>query len=284
LYAFKTAGNRGQYDLVDEFDIETYFNSLPLHHDPINDVQQFKDFHAWYLTPSNLKNGLARNKDNIADVQAIVFDLDRIVEIEEYIANIFELAKTGLEFATWQTPSSIGNGKHENAMRLFIPLDKPIEPLLLPQAVDELTIAMITNANFNVLDYGGDITTTKTIGRLNGLPLQRYLTIINPGSWRYRITSKYEPPKPKKKYVRRTNMKTPPEEFVKMYMKKHDIPELILGVNVHNVLQQLIGALEKAGFAEDEAMEGLEFLADTTEHGMADIEKEVATSNAFKGG
>lgn len=65
-------------------------------------------------------------------------------------------------------------------------------------------------------------------------------------------------------------------------MKKHNIPDLILGVNVHNTLQQLSGALAKAGFNEEQALEGLEFLSDVPTNGMADIEKEIITSNAFK--
>lgn len=285
MYAFKTSGNRGQYDVIDEFDVIEFYNSLPLHHDPIPDLQQFKDFQAWYFTPSNLKIGTTRSKDNIKDVQAIVFDLDDVPDWNEYLGDVLKMATTGVEFATWQTPSSIGHGKHKGGMRLYFPLAVPIMPELLSQAVDELVVEL-AKIGFNLLNYGADLPSSRTIGRLMGLPLQRYMTFINSSdqTWKYQVTSQYEPPKPKKQWTRRTNMKTSPEDFVRMYIKKHDVPQLVLGVNVHNILQQLIGALERAGFTEDEAMEGLEFLSDATENGLADIEKEVATSNAYKGG
>lgn len=291
MMAFKVAGNRGAYDVVDDFDMKEYMDSLPLYHDPIDDVQTFKDFEAMYFTPSNLKEGLARKKDNIADIQAIIFDLDNVESLHDLDKDMVKMSKVDLEFHAWQTPSSIGNGQHHGGMRLYIPLKESIEPRLLPQAVDELmnTLNQVLDVDLN--KYGADITASKTIARLMGLPLQNYLTFSWYGSKKYKVNAKYVEPKKatQKRWCRDfsqrklvTNRGESPETFVRDYMKKHNIPDLILGVNVHNTLQQLSGALAKAGFNEEQALEGLEFLSDVPTNGMADIEKEIITSNAFK--
>lgn len=292
MMAFKVAGNRGGYDVVDDFDMNEFMMSLPLYHEHIDDVQTFKDFEAMYFTPSNLKEGLDRKKENIADVQAIIFDLDNVQDLHDLDKDMVKLSKVDLEFHAWQTPSSIGNGQHHGGMRLYIPLKEAIIPELLPQAVDELMNTLNQIVGVNIQKYGADITTSKTIARLMGLPLQNHLTFSWYGSKKYKVNAKYVKTKKQQSakrwysggaYNKRlTNYSDSPEKFVKDYMNKHNIPDLILGVNVHNTLQQLIGALDKAGFNQEQALEGLEFLSDIPTHGMADIEKEVASSNAFK--
>lgn len=280
--AFKTAGNRGAYDVVDEFDMKQFIESLPLFHGQIADVDNYKNFEALYMTPSNLKEGLERRKENIKDVQAIIFDLDYVPDLHELDHELMKLVNADVEFHAWQTPSSFGASKHENGMRLYLPLKNPIEPELLPQAVDEIIKNLVTYFQFNLLDFGADITASKTVGRLMGLPLQQMYVFSWYGSNRYEVQSKYVE-KPKRKYTKHlTNQGASPERFVKDYIKKHNIPDLVLGENVHNILQQLIGALSKAGFSEEQAIEGLEFLSDVPTNGIDDIEKEVRTSTAYR--
>ncbi|TYC50860.1 hypothetical protein ESZ50_01195 [Weissella muntiaci] len=282
MMAFKIAGNRGAYDVVDDFDIKIFIESLPLKIPPIVDVQTYKDFEATYFTPSNLIEGLTRRRENIKDIQAIIFDLDFVPDLHELDQDLMKLVNFDMEFHAWQTPSSLGSSKHEGGMRLYIPLSVPIEPKLLPQAVDEIVKTFILEVGINLLNYGADIKASKTVGRLMGLPLQQYLTFSWYGSWRYAVQSKYKAPKHKSRKGRQTNRGVSPEKFVKDYMRKHNVPELVLGHNVHNTLQQLIGALSKAGFEQEQAIEGLEFLSGIPTHGMGDIEKEVMTSSAYK--
>lgn len=284
MYAFKLAGNRGAYDVVDDFDLNAYYQSLPFKKGEITDLFEFKNYQAQYFTPSDLNAGLERKRSNIKNIQAIVFDLDGVDNVTDLIIDAMTLSESNLEFALWQTPSSLSQqGNHVSGMRLYVPLDEPIEPKLLPQAVDEVVISLAT-FGLNVLNYGADLVASKTIGRLMGLPIQQYRTLRVGGqqSWRYKVTSQYKEPKEKVHKRKRTTMKTAPDEFIKMYMRKHNIEQPTLGVNLHNTLQQLIGAMEKAGFSEDEVVEGLEMFADIAQKGMEDIEHEVKTSTAYR--
>lgn len=284
MYAFKIAGNRGGYDVVADFNLDEYYRSLPFKRKEIKNIQEFKDYEAQYFTPSDLISGLERKKQNIKNIQAIIFDLDGVDHVSDLISDAMVVAETNMEFALWQTPSSLSNqGEHVSGMRLFVPLEEPIEPKLLSQAVDEVVRALAV-FGLNVLSYGADLVASKTVGRLMGLPLQQYRTLRVGGkdSWRYKITSQYVEPPHREFKRKRTAMKTAPDEFIKGYMRKHNIDDPTLGVNVHNTLQQLIGAMSKAGFSKDETKEGLEMFEGITRNGMADIEHEVETSSAYK--
>ncbi|KRN46193.1 hypothetical protein ACWN56_05285 [Weissella viridescens] len=178
MYAFKKSGIYGDYDVIDELDVVTYTESLPVYHDPIEDVSEFKKVSAQYFTPSNLKSGLARSRENIADIQGITFDLDKVYDWSELMYDFYTMmTKSEIEMYLWKTPSAIASGGHENGSRLFVPLGKSIEPELLPKAVDELTKLFILGG-FNLLSYGADLQASKTVGRLMGLPLQKKDTIV----------------------------------------------------------------------------------------------------------
>ncbi|MBM7617284.1 hypothetical protein JOC36_000833 [Weissella uvarum] len=179
MYAFKKSGIYGDYDVLDELDVVTYAESLPAVHEPIEDVSEFKKVSAQYFTPSNLKDGLTRSRENIKDVQGIIFDLDRVDNWHDLMSDFYEmLIKSKIEMYLWKTPSALAlDGNHENGTRLYIPLGEPIRPELLPQAVEEVAKLLIIG-DFNILNYGADIQSSKTIGRLMGLPLQKQDTIV----------------------------------------------------------------------------------------------------------
>lgn len=204
MYAFKVSGVAGNYDTVADFNIYEYANSLPDEVETIKHVDDFKEYSAQYFTPSTLKQGLVRNRSNIQDVQAIIFDLDLVVDANIFLEDFFKLytETTKLNVFAWQTPSSFGPGKHIGGWRIFLPLGRPIMPELLPQAVDELVI-LFAKTGFNLLNYGLDIGTAKTVGRLNGLPLKK-TGVFGPleeekDRFNYIIKSKYQPKSPYRK-------------------------------------------------------------------------------------
>lgn len=90
-YAIKKSGIYGDYDLTDDFDLIIYAESLPQFHDEIQDLDDFKSRQAQYFTPSNLKEGLRRSRDNIADVQGILFDLDQVQDRDELQHDFYTL-------------------------------------------------------------------------------------------------------------------------------------------------------------------------------------------------
>lgn len=264
-YAFKVSGIYGDYDVVDELDVVEYTESLPQVHDPIDDLDDFKTRQAQYFTPSNLKEGLTRSRDNIADIQGILFDLDNVPDRNELQHDFYTLlTKTKLEVYLWLTPSAIALGGHENGHRLFIPLAQAIDPRLLGQAVDELTIAF-AKAGFNLLNYGVDLTASKTVSRLMGLPLQKTGTIV---PWDLSERFKY---KVKAEYhdsgfvpigsddMQEFNAPTVENltSFISGYVDKHNIT-FNKGERDNN-LTRLIGGVAKAfaGVADDDLIEAL---------------------------
>lgn len=255
MYAFKKSGIYGDYDVVDDFDVVAYAESLPVVHEPIKDVGEFKKVSAQYFTPSNLKNGLARNRMNIQDVQGIIFDLDGVDHWNELMKDFYDmLVKSKIEMYLWKTPSALAlDGKHENGSRLYIPLGEAIAPELLPQAVDELARTFILGG-FNILSYGADLQASRTVGRLMGLPLQQKDTIV---PWDIANRKRY---KVKAKLDKSSFQSTSYSEFVgaltdeptvenltnfiKRYADKHQIT-----FNVgerDNSLTRIFGAVKKA--------------------------------------
>lgn len=254
MYAFKKSGIYDDYDVVDELDVIAYVESLPQKHEPIEDVDEFKKISAQYFTPSNLKDGLRRANSNVADIQGIVFDLDYVIDLSELQNDFYQFAiNSQLEIYTWLTPSAIAsNGKHTNGSRLFIPLETAINPRLLAQAVDELIVELATQG-FNLLSYGVDITASKTIGRLMGLPLQKENTIV---PWDIESTHRYTV---KAKIIDsgfvplletntfgfdNGNDQQNLETFIARYCEKHQIT-FNVGERDNN-LTKLIGAISKA--------------------------------------
>lgn len=253
MYAFKKSGVFGDYDVVDELDVVLYAESLPQCHEELEDVSEFKKISAQYFTPSNLKEGLTRSRENIADVQGIVFDLDIIDDLKEFQYDFYQLLiSTQLEAYTWLTPSGISSGQHKNGSRVFVPLAKPISTRLLNQAVDELLISF-AKSGFNLLNYGVDVNASKTVGRLMGLPLQKAGTIV---PWDMESTFRYEVKAELKEsgFVPLMETKTfgfddtsDPENlesFISRYCEKHDIT-FNVGERDNN-LTKLIGAISKA--------------------------------------
>lgn len=167
--AFKKSGVFGGYDVVDDFDVILYANSVPYKHELVEDTEEFKTYQAQYFTPSALVEGLTRSRENIANIEGIVFDLDEVPDFLE-LRNLFYhmLIASKVEAYLWKTASGVFGGKHSNAVRLYIPLAEPIEPRLLPQAVDELAL-VLKNVGIDVESFGVDIVASKTIGRLMGL-------------------------------------------------------------------------------------------------------------------
>ncbi|TGE80046.1 hypothetical protein [Weissella confusa] len=264
-YAFKVSGIYGDYDVVDELDVVEYTESLPQVHDSIDDLDDFKTRQAQYFTPSTLKNGLTRSRENIADIQGILFDLDNVPDRDELQHDFYTLlTKTKLEVYLWLTPSAIAIGGHENGHRLFIPLAQAIDPRLLGKAVDELTIAF-AKAGFNLLNYGVDLTASKTVSRLMGLPLQKTGTIV---PWDLLERFKY---KVKAEYhdsgfvpigsddMQEFNAPTVENltSFISGYVDKHNIT-FNKGERDNN-LTRLIGGVAKAfaGVADDDLIEAL---------------------------
>ena len=196
MYAFKKSGVEGDYDVIDELDLIEYAESLPQLHDPIDDLDGFKHYSAQYFTPSDLKEGLTRRASNIKNIQGIIFDLDRVVDWKELMMSFYKLLTVSkIEMYLWQTPSALSTGGHSNGSRIYVPLAEAIQPQLLTKAVDELVITF-AQAGLNLLEYGVDLTASKTVGRLMGLPLQKKNTIVPwdiEERFRYRIKAKYEP-------------------------------------------------------------------------------------------
>ena len=265
-YAFKISGIYGDYDVVDELNVEEYAESLPQVHVPIDDIEDFKTHQAQYFTPSNLKDGLTRSRDNIADIQGILFDLDNVPDRDELQHDFYTLlTKTKLEVYLWLTPSAIAIGDHENGHRLFVPLSQAIDPRLLGQAVDELTIAF-AKAGFNLLNYGVDLAASKTVSRLMGLPLQKSGTIVPwdlPERFRYTVKAELK----ESGFVPIfgddgfSGLNEPTVEnlmsFISGYMEKHTIT-FNQGERDNN-LTRLIGAVAKAftGISDDDLLEAL---------------------------
>ncbi|WP_371190521.1 hypothetical protein [Weissella viridescens] len=254
MYAFKKSGIYGDYDVIDELDVITYVESLPIYHAPIDDLEAFKKVSAQYFTPSNLKEGLVRSRQNIADVQGITFDLDKVYDWSELMYEFYTMmTKSEIEMYLWKTPSAIASGGHENGSRLFVPLGESIDPELLPQAVDELTKLFIFGG-FNLLSYGADLQASKTIGRLMGLPLQQKDTIV---PWdvenrkRYKIQATLDRSSFKSTFESEFTGKLNDEptvenmaSFIERYAEKHQIT-----FNVgerDNSLTRMFGALKKA--------------------------------------
>lgn len=264
-YAFKVSGQFGDYDVVDDLDVIEYVESLPQVHAPIADIDDFKERQAQYFTPSNLKSGLTRSRDNIIDIQGIVFDLDQVPSLDELQHEFYSLmTKTKLELYMWLTPSAIASGNHSNGSRLFIPLAEPIDPRLLGQAVDELLITF-AKADFNLLNYGVDITTSKTVSRLMGLPLQKTGTIVPwdlPERFRYKVKAEYQDSgfvALGGGYMEEFNAPTVENltSFISGYIEKHSIT-FHPGERDNN-LTRLIGGVAKAfsGVADDDLIEAL---------------------------
>lgn len=266
-YAIKKSGIYGDYDLIDDFDLIIYAESLPQFHADIDDLNDFKSRQAQYFTPSNLKDGLTRSRDNIADIQGILFDLDSVPNREELKNDFYKLmTKTKLEMYMWLTPSAIATGGHENGHRLFIPLSMAIDPRLLGNAVDELTIAF-AKAGFNLLNYGVDLTASKTVGRLMGLPLQKSGTIVPwdlPERFRYKVKAELKDSGfvPILGGDGFSGLNDPTVEnltsFISGYMDKHSIT-FNQGERDNN-LTRLIGGVDKAfvGVSDDDLLEALD--------------------------
>ncbi|TGE74889.1 hypothetical protein [Weissella confusa] len=264
-YAFKVSGIYGDYDVVEELDVVEYTESLPQVHDPIDDLDDFKTRQAQYFTPSTLKNGLTRSRENIADIQGILFDLDNVPDRDELQHDFYTLlTKTKLEVYLWLTPSAIAIGGHENGHRLFIPLAQAIDPRLLGKAVDELTIAF-AKAGFNLLNYGVDLTASKTVSRLMGLPLQKTGTIV-PWDLSERFKYKVKAEHHDSGFVPigsddMQEFNAPTVEnltsFISGYVDKHNIT-FNKGERDNN-LTRLIGGVAKAfaGVADDDLIEAL---------------------------
>lgn len=196
MYAFKKSGVEGDYDVIDELDLIEYAESLPQLHEPIDDLDGFKHYSAQYFTPSDLKEGLTRRASNIKNIQGIIFDLDRVVDWNELMTSFYKLLTVSkIEMYLWQTPSALAAGGHSNGSRIYVPLAEAIQPQLLTKAVNELVITF-AQAGLNLLEYGVDLTASKTVGRLMGLPLQKKNTVVPwdmTERFRYRIKAKYEP-------------------------------------------------------------------------------------------
>lgn len=272
----------GDYDCVDELDVIEYVESLPVVHEPIMDLKAFKMFSAQYFTPSDLLDGLTRKKANVANIQAITFDLDRVPVWDELKNEFYQLLiNTQLEAYLWKTPSSFASdSEHENGARLYIPLGEPINPGHLDSAVKEVFMNLV-KAGLNVLDYGADITASKTVGRLMGLPLQKKDTIV---PWdmadrkRYKIQCSYVP---ESKPVFSGGFSSFEEEpnvdnltsFIERYTQKHGIT-FVVGER-DNSLTRVFGALKTAFKGIDDSDLLLAFENAGIAHALDNPEKDI---------
>lgn len=268
MYAFMKSGVYGDYDCVDELDVIEYVESLPLKHEPVTDIDSFKKNSAQYFTPSDLKEGLARNRANIANVHGLTFDLDRVPDYNELVHDFLAVLTTSqIEMYLWKTPSAIYSGNaHENGARLFIPLGEPIHPEHLNDAISEVFLNL-NKAGLNMLNYGYDVEASKTVGRLMGLPLQQEDTIVPwdmPERKRYKIQAKYVP-KPKNVFgsggfggfAEEPNVDNL-TSFITSYTQKHGIT--FLKGERDNNLTRVLGALKTAfnGINESDLLDAFE--------------------------
>jgi len=253
--AFKKSGVMGGYDVVDEFDVILYANSLPYKHEIVDNTDDFKTYQAQYFTPSALTTGLTRSRENIKDIEGILFDLDDVPDFL-ILRDLFYkmLINSKVEAYLWKTASSVFGGKHTNASRLYIPLRDPIEPRLLSQAVDEL-VNVLKTVGIDVEKFGADIVSSKTIGRLMGLPIQQEGTIVPwdiKTRFRYKVKAIYEEaefkplilPTFNNEFIMTENGDTDLTGFVINYTKKHGIT-WFKGERDDN-LTRIIGAIKKA--------------------------------------
>lgn len=253
--AFKKSGVFGGYDVVDDFDVILYANSVPYKHEPVEDTEEFKTYQAQYFTPSALVEGLTRSRENIANIEGIVFDLDEVPDFLK-LRNLFYrmMIASKVEAYLWKTASGVFGGKHSNAVRLYIPLAEPIEPRLLPQAVDELAL-VLKNVGIDVESFGADIVASKTIGRLMGLPIQQEGTIVPwdiESRFRYKVKAVYvedefKPfilPTYERDFVATEDGDTDMAGFIINYTSKHGIT-WFKGERDDN-LTRVIGAIKKA--------------------------------------
>ncbi|MEX0380446.1 hypothetical protein AB3K25_06525 [Leuconostoc sp. MS02] len=267
--AFKKSGVFGGYDVVDDLDVILYANSLPYKHEVVDDTDDFKTYQAQYFTPSKLIDGLTRSRDNIANIEGILFDLDEVPDFL-ILRDLFYrmLIQSKVEAYLWKTPSSIFGGKHVNASRLYIPLREPIAPKLLSQAVDELVV-VLKNVGIDVEKFGADLVSSKTIGRLMGLPLQQEGTIVPwdiDTRFKYQVKSVYIEPEFKplilptydNEFITTENGDTDLIGFVINYTKKHGIT-WFKGERDDN-LTRVIGAIKKAfpNMHDDEVYEAFD--------------------------
>lgn len=282
--AFKKSGVMGGYDVVDEFDVILYANSLPYKHEIVDNTDDFKTYQAQYFTPSALTTGLTRSRENIKDVEGILFDLDDVPDFL-ILRDLFYkmLINSKVEAYLWKTASSVFGGKHTNASRLYIPLRDPIEPRLLSQAVDEL-VNVLKTVGIDVEKFGADIVSSKTIGRLMGLPIQQEGTIVPwdiKTRFRYKVKAIYEEAEFKplilptfdNEFITTANGDTDLTGFVINYTKKHGIT-WFKGERDDN-LTRVIGAIKKAfpNSHDDEVYDAFEIsgIASQLDHPEKDI-------------
>ncbi|WP_349533972.1 hypothetical protein [Leuconostoc citreum] len=253
--AFKKSGVMGSYDVVDDFDVITYADSFPYKHEPVQDTNEFKTYQAQYFTPSSLVEGLTRSRENIKDIEGILFDLDEVPDFL-ILRDLFYkmLIQSKVEAYLWKTASAVFGGKHKNAARLYVPLRKPIKPQLLAPAVDELVI-VLRRVGIDVEEYGADIVASKTLGRLMGLPIQQEGTIVPwdiKDRFKYQVKATYIEPEFKplmlptydSDFIKTDEGDTDLIGFVINYTKKHNIT-WFKGERDNN-LTRVIGAIKKA--------------------------------------
>lgn len=282
--AFKKSGVMGGYDVVDEFDVILYANSLPYKHEIVDNTDDFKTYQAQYFTPSALVEGLTRSRENIKDIEGILFDLDEVPDFL-ILRDLFYkmLINSKVEAYLWKTASSIFGGKHTNASRMYIPLREPIAPRLLSQAVDELVIGL-KKVGIDVEEYGADLVSSKTIGRLMGLPIQQEGTIVPwdiKTRFKYKVKSVFQEPEFKplilptydSNFIQTENGDTDLIGFIVNYTKKHGIT-WFKGERDDN-LTRVIGAIKKAfpNSHDDEVYDAFEVsgIASQLDHPEKDI-------------
>lgn len=266
MYAIKKSGVHGDYDLMDDFDVIEYLESLDYEHEKVEDIEYFKRYQAQYFTPSSLKKGLERNRENIEDIQGIIFDLDIVPDYKELQMAFYEaLTISKVEMYLWLTPSGIWKGQHLNASRLFIPLAEPIHPSVLSAAVDELILVFAKlnqrmKYEFNLLSYGVDLTASKTVSRLMGLPVQQKGSVVPwdiEERFRYKVKAEYH----ESSFIPVTSHQDgfitfdePNEDnltsFISSYVSKHQVG-FYKGVRDNNLIK-VIGAVKTAFSGIDE--------------------------------
>ena len=267
-----------EYLVKGEEELDTMIEQLPEQFELTTDLSLYKRFEMVYFSPVTLVDGLERRGSNIKSVHAIVLDLDNVENKRELLRDLGKIIIA--DFYMWDTISSFSDEGHKNGTRLVFPLREPINPWQLENAAKDM-LERFKRMGFNADKFGVDRKAMIDPARLSGFALQKTNTYHNTGK-KYRVNPNTPAVKREVSDEKRGDGVDDPERFIKNYIRKHHVERPVLGKNVHNTLQRLIGVLEIVGCSQEETIEALSFMSDYCTRGIEDIEHEVLTSNAYK--
>ena len=253
-------------------------DDLPVEFELKCSLSEYKHNEMRYFSPVILKEGLERRKSNIKFVTAIVLDLDNIPDTKMFYRDLNKLNVA--DYYVWKTISNYSDEGHTNGRRLVFELREPIYPYQLENASKKM-IDTFKRMGFDATKYGLDTKAMIDPARLSGFALSQTETYHNIGKT-YRVDPNTKAVDTTLSTDTRGEGVDDPEKFIKNYIRKHNVPKPVLGVNVHFTLQRLIGVLYFAGVSEKDALEALLWLSKYTTNGEEDIEREIQQNPSYK--